>query len=203
MKSFSEACERNKDVILSTIKPLLSDNKSLLEIGSGNGQHAVYFSERLPRLTWQTSDCIENHVDINEWINEFGGDNIKRPLALNVLDDPWPKGFFDAIYSANTVHIMSWSAVQAFFTGGGDILRKDGLFILYGPFNYKGIFTSESNRKFEGWLKSVDPERGIRDFEAVNELARLSSLSLVDDIEMPANNRILVWKKIYTHPSTS
>jgi len=195
MKSFSEACERNKDVILSTIKPLLRDKKKLLEIGSGNGQHAVYFSEHLPWLSWQTSDCVENHADIDEWINGYGGNNIKRPLDLNVLNDLWPDGFFDAIYSANTAHIMSWDAVQAFFAGVGNILRKDGLFILYGPFNYNGTFTSESNRKFEDWLKSVDPKRGIRDFEAVNQLAQASSLSLLDDIEMPANNRILVWKK--------
>jgi len=202
MKSFSEACERNKDVILSTIKPLLCDKKALLEIGSGNGQHAVYFSKYLPWLTWQTSDCVENHSDIDEWVDDYGGDNIKRPLALNVLDDPWPKGFFDAIYSANTAHIMSWRTVQGFFAGVGNILRKDGLFILYGPFNYNGTFTSESNRKFEDWLKNVDPKRGIRDFEAVDQLAQASSLSLVDDIEMPANNRILVWKKMHTHPTS-
>ena len=195
MKSFSEACERNKDVILLAIKPLLCDKKTLLEIGSGNGQHAVYFSEFLPWLTWQTSDCLENHDDIDEWINEYGDDNIKRPLALNVLDDPWPKGYFDAVYSANTAHIMSWSAVQALFIGVGNVLQKGGIFILYGPFNYNGTFTSDSNRIFEDWLKSVDPERGIRDFEAVNQLAKTSSLSLLDDIEMPANNRILVWKR--------
>ena len=195
MKSFSEACERNKDAILLAIKPFLRDKNSLLEIGSGNGQHAIYFSAYLNRLTWQTSDCAGNHADINQWIDDYSGENVKRPFSLNVIDDVWPEQQYDAIYSANTAHIMPWNAVQALFAGVGPVLSKGGIFILYGPFNYNGTFTSESNRKFEDWLKSVDPNRGIRDFEAVNELAKRSALTLVDDIEMPANNRILVWRK--------
>ena len=196
MKSFSEACERNKDAILSIIKPLLRDKNSLLEIGSGNGQHAIYFSQYLDWIKWQTSDCVENHADINQWIDGNSGDNITRPIPLNVVSDAWPAQQYDAVYSANTAHIMSWEAVQAFFVGVGYVLPAGGIFILYGPFNYNGTFTSESNRKFEDWLKSVDPNRGIRDFEAVNELAGASALSLIDDIAMPANNRILVWRKI-------
>jgi len=195
-KPFSEACERNKQPIFEVISPLLKEKKNLLEIGSGTGQHAVYFAENLPHICWQTSDCEENHSDINLWLDDSPAKNISRPISLNVLSDPWPNDRFDAVYSANTAHIMSWKAVESFFAGVGSILNNKGLFVLYGPFNYNGDFTSESNRKFERWLKSIDIERGIRDFEAVNSLAEKAGMKLLDDYAMPANNRILVWEKI-------
>jgi len=195
MKPFSEACDRNKDPILSVLKPLLADRKNLLEIGSGTGQHAVYFSEALPHIQWQTSDRTENHPDINAWIDDSSGENVERPIALDVLTDVWPVEQFDAIYSANTAHIMPWIAVEALFKGVGQQLSNDGIFVLYGPFNYLGEFSSKSNRKFEDWLKSVDISRGIRDFEAINQLAEDAGMSLLEDLEMPANNRILVWIK--------
>lgn len=193
MKPFSESCERNKQAILSIIKPLLINRQHLLEIGSGTGQHAVYFAEQLPHINWQTSDRQENHSDINLWLADSVATNIEQPLNLDVIEDPWPDKKYDAVFSANIVHIMPWQAVQACFAGVGKILKKCGIFMLYGPFNYKGEFTCESNRNFEGWLKSVDPERGIRDFEAVNRLAEKASMQLITDCEMPANNRILVW----------
>ena len=195
MKSFSEACERNKSVILSTIEPYLKSFTNVLEVGSGNGQHAIYFAQNMSWLNWQTSDCEENHADINEWIEGYNGNNVNRPVALNVVQDPWPQQYYDAVYSANTVHIMPWDAVEVFFSGVGKILERGGIFMLYGPFNYNGAFSCESNRKFEGWLKSVDSERGIRDFESINQLADQAKMTLLEDIEMPANNRILIWKK--------
>jgi len=194
-KPFSEACERNRQPILDIISPLLKEKRNLLEIGSGTGQHAVYFAENLPHISWQTSDCEENHSDINLWLDDSPANNISRPISLNVLNDPWPNEQFDAIYSSNTAHIMSWTAVVSLFTGVGSILNNRGIFLLYGPFNYNGDFTSESNRKFEDWLKSIDIERGIRDFEAVNQLAEKHGMKLLNDYEMPANNRILVWEK--------
>ncbi len=196
MKSFSESCERNKLPILSVIKPLLENKQSLLEIGSGTGQHAVFFAEQLPHILWYTSDQQENHVDIRLWIDDSPATNIKPPIQLDVIEDKWPELQFDAVFSANTAHIMSWQAVQALFKGVGNLLQKNGFFMLYGPFNYHGKFTSESNENFEQWLKSVDPERGIRDFEAVNLHAKNAGMKLLEDYEMPANNRILVWQKI-------
>jgi len=205
MKPFSQACENNKEAILSVISTLLKDKQKLLEIGSGTGQHAVYFTEKLPHLNWQTSDREENHEGINQWIDEdllnqefnnnIFNNNIERPIEIDALDYKWPEKIYDAVYSANTAHIMPWLAVQSFFKGAGEALIKGGIFILYGPFNYDGAFTSESNVLFEQWLKSVDTNRGIRDFEKVNQLAYESGLHLINDYEMPANNRILVWEK--------
>jgi len=196
VKPYSASCERNKLPILSVITPLLENKTNLLEIGSGTGQHAVFFAEQLPHLSWQTSDRVENHTDIHRWLDDSPATNINLPIQLDVIEDPWPEQPFDAIYSANTAHIMSWKAVQAFFEGVGNSLEMNGIFILYGPFNYHGKFTSESNEMFEQWLKRIDPERGIRDFEAVCLLAKNAGMKLLEDYEMPSNNRILVWQKV-------
>ena len=194
-KPFSEACERNSYPILHVIEPLLKGAHHLLEIGSGTGQHAVFFAENLPHLTWHTSDQSINHESILLWLSDSDFANVLPPLALNVLSDPWPQRQFDAIFSANTAHIMPWQAVESMFCGAAKALRQEGVFILYGPFNYHGKFTSTSNQQFEAWLKSQDQAMGIRDFEVVNELASKNGLNLHQDIAMPANNRILVWKK--------
>ena len=194
-KPFAESCERNRLPILKVIKPLLNNANSLLEIGSGTGQHGVYFAQELSDLSWQTSDLIENHDAINRWVTDSQLKNLLPPLRLNVLSDSWPENRYDAIYSANTAHIMSWEAVKAMIAGVSKCLNKGGHFILYGPFNYAGEFTSESNRRFEQWLKSQGDERGIRDFEKMQELADKHQLSLFKDYSMPANNRILVWNK--------
>lgn len=194
MKPYSQACENNKDPILEVITPLLSEKQTLLEIGSGTGQHAVYLSKKLPHVSWQTSDRLENHQGINLWIGESEVKNILPPIELDVIESEWPVQKIDSVFSANTAHIMPWDAVQAMFENVGKILNSRGLFILYGPFKYDGQFTSESNENFEQWLKSVDISRGIRDFEALNDLASQNSMRFVQDFEMPANNRILVWK---------
>jgi cyclopropane fatty-acyl-phospholipid synthase-like methyltransferase len=196
MKPFSEACERNQQPILSIIKPLLKDKKSLLEIGSGTGQHAVYFAEQLPHINWQTSDQKENHKGIQSWIDDSAINNVISPISLDVTDSNWPCEKVDAVFSANTAHIMSWEMVKCFFEGVGQVLNNNGLFMLYGPFNYNGNFTSESNQGFEQWLKSIDVESGIRDFEAVNLLAEQFGMALFNDYDMPSNNRILVWSKL-------
>lgn len=195
-KHFAPSCERNQEPILSVLDSRLTECNSLLEIGSGNGQHAVFFAQKLPHLIWQTSDLIENHAQINAWLDESTATNLRPPLFLNVQTDPWPKEKYDAVFSANTAHIMSWEAVKAFFAGVGDVLAANGRFFLYGPFNYHGQFTSESNAKFEQWLKNIDVKRGIRDFEAVCQLAEQFGMKLLEDIEMPANNRFLIWQKI-------
>jgi len=194
MKQYSAACDQNKDPILKVIKPLLSNTKSVLEVGSGTGQHCVYFAKELPYLTWQASDQAMYLPSVSAWIDEAGLANTPKALELNV-DSDWPDDKYQAIYSANTVHIMSWEMVLNFFKGVGQALEKDGVFILYGPFNYSGQYTSQSNADFDLWLKGNNPLSAIRDFERLNELAKLHNLILTDDIEMPANNKILVWKK--------
>ena len=193
-KPFSQACENNKHPILCVIRPYFQHSKTVLEIGSGTGQHAVYFAENLPQLVWQTSDVKKNHEGINAWRNDSGLKNLPAPLLLDV-DHEWPQEIYDGVFSANTTHIMSWSSVENLFSGVASVLLKNGYFCLYGPFNFDGEYTSESNRQFDFMLRSRDSLSGVRDFEALNCLAEKNSLEFVFDHEMPANNRILVWKK--------
>lgn len=196
MKPYSAACDQNGNAILDVIQPLLSDKKKVLEIGSGTGQHAVFFAKNMPHLIWQSSDRLENHEGIQQWLEEENLDNTPAPIALDVSHDVWPKITVDAIFSANAVHIMAWDNVVDFFQQAGKLLEKDTLFILYGPFNYQGKYTSDSNQQFDQWLKNRDPNSGIRDVEAINKLAKEAGLLLIKDFEMPANNRILQWVKI-------
>ena len=195
MKPFSDACEQNKRPILKVISPFFKDKKTVLEIGSGTGQHAVYFSEQLPHLKWLTSDQVEYHNGINMWLEEARFENIEPPILLDVNQPMWPIKKIDAIFSANTVHIMSWMSVKKMFYGIGNVLEKDGRFCLYGPFNYNGEFSSESNARFDQWLKQRNSESGVRDFEALQVLAEKAGLHFIEDVPMPANNRILVWQK--------
>lgn len=196
MKPYAASCDENRESILAVLKPLLSGRKAVLEIGSGTGQHAVYFGTQLPHLTWQTSDQLEYHQGINAWLQDARLPNVFAPLVLDVRQVAWPKLQVDAVFSANTLHIMSWQAVQACLVGVGHLLLAGGLFIVYGPFNYAGQFTSTSNARFDQWLKQRDPESGIRNFEDLNALAVKAGMELQADYEMPVNNRVLVWRKI-------
>ena len=193
-KPFSESCVQNQQPILDVLLPLLKDKERLLEIGSGTGQHAVFFAKHMPHLIWQTSDQSIYHDGIELWLDEAGLDNARPPLAINVSTDQWPEKTFDTIFSANAVHIMSWENVVDYFKHACPLLESKGYFILYGPFNYNGEYTSESNARFDQWLKNNDPKSCIKDFEKLNELAEEGHMKLVDDIAMPANNRILIWQ---------
>ncbi|HEX22711.1 MAG TPA: DUF938 domain-containing protein [Chromatiales bacterium] len=195
MKPFAESCEQNKHPILTVLREEFAQASEILEIGSGTGQHAVFFAHALPHLHWQTSDCSENHPGILAWLSEDGGSNVHLPLALDVNYDPWPRHLYDGIFSANTVHIMAWTEVEKLFAGVGQVLAPGGRFCLYGPFNRDGKFTSESNARFDVWLKQRDPKSGIRDRAELDGLARKQGLQRVADHEMPANNRILVWRR--------
>ena len=199
---FSQACQNNQQPILQVLKKYLSkthnselnNHVQLLEIGSGTGQHAACFSSEFPWLKWQTSDLPENHIGIRNWIEYSQQSNIQQPIALDV-QDIWNLGSYDAFYSSNTAHIMSWREVELFFEKTRVHLKAGGLFFLYGPFKYNGAFTSESNAAFDKKIKSDVSHRGIRDFESICQLAEKSQLSLIEDCEMPANNRLLVFKK--------
>lgn len=195
MKPFSESSEKNKESILFVLKQYLNNVESVLEIGSGTGQHAVFFAKHFPKLMWFTSDQSEYLAGIKMWIKEAGLSNIDGPLLLDVNQDNWQIDKIDSVFSANTVHIMDWMSVKKMFFGIGNILKKEGVFCLYGPFNYAGEFSSESNARFDIWLKQRDILSGVRDFEALNHIAESAGLDFIDDIKMPANNRILVWKK--------
>lgn len=186
---------QNRQPIIEVIKPLLRGCKELLEIGSGTGQHAAYFAPELPQLNWQTSDQSQYHPGIQMWLDEAGLPNVKPPLKLDVLQADWPALQPDAVFTANTLHIMSPQMVEACIAGVGQILQTGGLFMVYGPFNYHGEYTSESNARFDQWLAQQNPDSAIRDFVWVNELVEDAGMVLQDDVAMPANNRILVWRK--------
>jgi len=195
IKPFSQACENNKAPILAVLEQALANSTKVLEIGSGTGQHAVYFASHLPHLQWCTSDRPENHADINSWINDKPVPNLHRPLSLDVDVSKWPVSKVDAVFTANTCHIMPWGSVKNMFAGVAKILQPGGVFCIYGPFNYQGKFSSESNARFELWLKERGAHQGIRDFEAIEKLANQGAMELLGDHKMPANNRLLVWIK--------
>jgi SAM-dependent methyltransferase len=193
-KPFAPACERNRDPILAVLRTHFADRRSVLELGSGTGQHAVYFAAAMPWLTWQCSDVDAHLPGIRLWLDEAALPNTPPPLALDVTS-AWPAQRFDAVFTANTLHIVGWPEVEALFAGVGRVLAGDGVLVVYGPFNYGGTYTSASNREFDAWLKARDPRSGIRDVEAVHALAAGIGLHVVDDVAMPANNRCLVWRR--------
>jgi cyclopropane fatty-acyl-phospholipid synthase-like methyltransferase len=193
--AYSEASERNKDPILRILAAALRDCRTVLEIGSGTGQHAVHFARHLSHLTWQPSDLPEGLPDLEERIAREGPANLRPPIALDVRSHPWPVEPVDALFTANTFHIMDWGSVEHFYQGVGQVLKSRGMLCVYGPFRYRGAFTTASNADFDRYLKVRDPASGIRDFEAVNQLAEDVGLHLVADHAMPANNQALIWAR--------
>ncbi|MEY2920838.1 MAG: hypothetical protein RL261_2143 [Pseudomonadota bacterium] len=195
---FSEACERNKGPILEVLRRWLGNQAGVvLEIGAGTGQHAVHFARNLPRLSWQPTERLESLASLAARIEVEGSSNLLAPVELDVEQGAWPcdADSVDAVFTANTFHIVSWAQVQALFRGVGRVLRDDGLLFAYGPFRYAGQFTSYSNSVFDEALRSRDPLSGIREFEAVDSLALAQGLRLVEDCAMPANNQTLVWRR--------
>ncbi len=200
-KPYSPACERNQGPILDQLRMYFADRCSVLEIGSGTGQHAVHCAAGMPWLQWQCSDHIDYLPGIQMWLDEAVLPNTPTPFALQAVLDPQP-GLaplplcrYDAVFSANTLHIMGWAEVRALFSGLATVLADDAVLVVYGPFNDNGVFTSESNREFDISLRERDPRSGIRDFSAVSALAESIGLRLAADIDMPANNRLLVWRR--------
>ncbi len=200
-KPFSPSCERNQAAILAVLRKYFFDRRAVLEIGSGTGQHAVHFAAGMPWLGWQCSDHVDALPGIRLWLDDTGLANTPPPLALQAMLLPQPglapplSSRYDAVFSANTLHIMGWPEVQALFAGLPMAMTDDAMLTVYGPFNEHGNFSSDSNREFDASLKARDPRSGIRDIEAVHALAEGIGLWRVADIAMPANNRMLVWRR--------
>ena len=195
---FSQACENNKDPILAHLSALLTGCQSVLEIGGGTGQHALYFAQSLPYLTWHPSDVASNLNDLARRIMHASLENLPEPIRLDVDHRPWACGRFDAVFTANSLHIMSENSVENFFAEISDHMNAQAQLLVYGPFKYKGEFTTPSNASFDEWLKERNPVSGVRDFEWINALAQRAGLRLKQDLSMPANNQLLVWD---THSS--
>ena len=194
-KPHSPSCDRNREPILAVLRMHFADRHDVLEIGSGTGQHAVHFAVAMPWWRWQCSDVADSLPGIRLWLDEAALPNTPAPIELDVAHGPWPAQVFDAVFTANSLHIMGWAEVEALFAGLDAVLAGDATLVVYGPFNYGGGYTSDSNREFDGWLKARDPRSAIRDFEAVDALAGAIGLQLVADVAMPANNRCLVWRR--------
>jgi len=194
-KPYSESCDQNREPIFSVIQPLLVSAGQVLEIGSGTGQHAVYFAKKLPHLTWYASDRKDYLDGIRYWLDDSELSNVSGPLELDVSGSHWPSIDVDAVFTANSVHIMHTEDVANLVRGVGQLLRNDGDFLIYGPFNYSQQYSSDSNANFDDWLKGRDPKSGIKNFEDIEAMAKDAGMRLVDDYVMPANNRILHFKK--------
>ncbi len=192
-KPYAAACVKNGPPILDVLQQRLTDHACVLEIASGTGQHAVYFGAALPTIKWQTSDLKEKHSGMRQWLDEASLENVLPPLPLDVMADVWPKQNYNAVFSANSAHIMPVKAVEQMFIGVSKVLLPAGRFFLYGPFMYAGKHSSDSNYLFDCWLKSDDPQRGLRDVDWLCEVAARVSLGLLEDMAMPANNRMLIW----------
>jgi cyclopropane fatty-acyl-phospholipid synthase-like methyltransferase len=192
-KPYAESCEQNRMPIQQVLQNYVAGRRQVLEIGSGTGQHAVYFAEAFPHLLWQTSDLAENHPGIRAWIEESDLSNVLPPLVLDSTG-VWPEQQYDLIYTANTVHIMSQYAVEKMFKAVPGCMHQGAVLLIYGPFNYDNRYTSESNARFDQWLKQRDPASCIKNFEWLQDIGQESGLECIDDHAMPANNRILVWQ---------
>lgn len=194
-KPYSAASERNREPILEVLREHFAPRRRVLEIGSGTGQHAVHFAAALPRLAWQCSDRRENLPGIRAWLDEAALPNTPEPVELDVARGPWPTQRYDAAFSANTLHIMAWHEVERLFEGLASVLEDKATIAIYGPFNRDGAFTSASNAAFDADLRARAPHMGIRDAAEVDALARAIGLRKLADVEMPANNRTLVWRR--------
>ncbi|MGH7947117.1 MAG: DUF938 domain-containing protein [Opitutaceae bacterium] len=194
MLPHSDACERNKDPILEVLRTEFADCKHVLEIGSGTGQHAVHFATGMTWLVWQPSEMAEEMLALRKRIFNEGPSNLRAPVELDVTRPPWDVRRVDGVFTANTLHIMHWPQVQAFFAGLPAVVKPGSVLAIYGPFRYDGQYTSESNESFDSFLHARDPESGIRDFEEVDALARGVGFEYLADHPMPANNQTLVWR---------
>ena len=195
MEGFSQAADNNKTPILDVLKDWLKPGASVLEIGSGSGQHAIHFSQALSNIQWLPSDRPAVQSLLQHNAKKYGSSNLLVPITLDLAESEWPASQIDAVYSANVLHIVSTDLGETMMKGAARCLQAGGLFILYGPFRYQGTFTTPSNAEFDDWLRVRDPNSGIRDFEWVDDLARAGDLILQEDRSMPANNQCLVFQK--------
>ena len=194
MLPHSDACERNKGPSLEVLRAAFADCKHVLEVGSGTGQHAVHFALAMPWLVWQPSEVADAMPALRKRIFNEGPANLRAPVVIEVTETPWDVRKVDGVFTANTLHIMHWPQVEAFFAGLPAVAKPGAVLAIYGPFRYRGACTSASNETFDAMLRARDLESGIRDFEAVDALARSAGFAFVADHPMPANNQTLVWQ---------
>jgi len=197
---FAPSCERNRDPILDVLRTHLQSRREVLEIGSGTGQHAVHFAAAMPWLRWQCSERPPQLPGVARWLAAASLPNTPPPITLDVGTGPWPAARFDAVFTANTLHIMGWPEVEACFAGLDGVLGEDATLVVYGPFNLEGRYTSDSNRAFDAWLHARDARSGLRDLAAVDALAQAIGLRRTATVDMPAHNLTVVWTRGRAQP---
>ncbi|MGD1989570.1 MAG: DUF938 domain-containing protein [Pseudomonadales bacterium] len=195
MERYSPAAEKNKGPILEALRERVPLRAHVLEVGSGSGQHALHFTEALPKLRWQPTERSDGLTALAANLAAAGRATILPPLALDLASGPWPAGPFDAVYAANVMHIVSELLGETLLRGAASVLREGGQLLLYGPYKFGGTFTTESNAEFDQWLKARDPRSGVREFEAVARVAETAGLELVDNRAMPSNNQLLCFRR--------
>jgi cyclopropane fatty-acyl-phospholipid synthase-like methyltransferase len=194
-KPYAPSCDENRDVILAVLRPRLQGVRRLLEIGSGTGQHAVYFAPALPHIIWQTSELEQHLPGLQWWLADHPAANLLPPIILDVATDRWPAAEFDAVFSANTVHMMDATMADAMLSGVARLLPPEGRFLLYGPFKKDGNFNGPNDREFDLRLRRHDPAIGLKDIAGLDRIAAANGLTMVEEIAMPANNFVLIWDK--------
>ena len=197
-RPFSPSCERNRDAILGVLGDVFADRHNVLEIGSGTGQHAVFFAKAMPHLRWQTSERSENLAGVQRWLDDAALSNTPPAIEFDVGQEDWPAAKYDALFTANTLHIMAWTEVERLFARLPEIMSDDCIFAAYGPFNIDGQYTSESNAAFDGWLHERGAHMAIRDLAAVDALAAASGLQRIALQQMPANNFCSIWQRKFS-----
>ena len=196
-KYHAESTRRNRNPIFEVLKKEIEGSKKLLEIGSGTGQHAVYFSKKLPQILWQTSDRSINHESINYWIKRYNLKNLLLPLDIEIgVNEKNINDVFDCVFSSNTSHIMSLENVKRLFALVDKVLNKNGKFFLYGPFKINLEFTTKSNEDFHQKLKAENKLMGLRDIEELDNYAIENNMQNHAFYEMPANNYLSIWKRL-------
>jgi SAM-dependent methyltransferase len=199
------AFHRNHEPIWAVLAKFLAGKSGdVLEAGSGTGQHVVHFARLTPEITWWPSDFNEAHLkSIDAWLKHAGLPNIRPPLRIDLSDPAWHEAMHDgggpkdllAVFCANVIHIAPWRVAEGLFAGSARYLRDDGRLFLYGPFKRGGKHTALSNAVFDTSLRERDAEWGVRDIGDVEGLAAGVGLALIETVQMPANNLILVFER--------
>ncbi|MDJ0750404.1 MAG: DUF938 domain-containing protein [Woeseiaceae bacterium] len=191
---FAAAAQRNASPILAVLRREFAERNSVIEIGSGTGQHAVAFASEMTHLEWQPSDVAENCPGIRAWLKDSGIRNVLPPLELDVRYDDAGHNQFDAAFSANTAHIMDKDAVRRMFAVTGKALVSGGSFCLYGPFRIGARFNAPSNAAFDASLRQQSPAMGIRDLETLEAFALSAGMRRERLYAMPSNNYVVLWR---------
>ena len=196
-KGFAPAAERNRQPIVDVLRRVLPPTGLVLEVASGTGQHAVFFSEHLSELRWQPSDASEEALQsICAWVEQTARGNLLPPIELDVCSPRWPIAQADAVLCINMIHISPWETTESLFLGAGALLAAGSPLVTYGPYKLRGEHSAPSNAAFDESLRSRNPRWGVRDLNALIELAGRTGFELRERVAMPANNMTLVWTRV-------